>query len=302
MNLIKDVHFITAEELLAEVKNDLRVYFERAVIDSSHLYPVIRECLAKLGSKVYPVGNTVIYIQNSQGDLPSDFHKLILAVGCFTYTVKQTPNLNPQLHDVSEAQLEDFLISKPSETCLDECGENFYVIQRFESFDVTYTDFAPLSISNSSIPYCVGNCFNKGVTSQNQIDISNKKINAGFDSGFVYIDYLQKLEKEDLDGVDLLIPDFARIKEWIKAACVKKVFQVLYWNNDADVQQRYNDSKNELTVLEANARSFVKQVDFKELYDMRKTFYSRYDKFNQVVYGYKGFTQTHNHTTNHNRW
>jgi len=285
VNLKKDLNFITAQDLLNEVKNDLRVFFERAVVDDSHLYPVVRECLAKLGSKVYPVGNSVIYIENYQGNLPEDFHKLILAVGCFSYTVKQTPNLNPQLYDVSEAQLEDFLISKPSVTCLDECGENFYVIQRFESFDVTYSEFTPLSLSNSSIPYCANDCFNKNILYQQQIDISNKKISAGFEKGYIYIDYLQKLETEDMDGKELLIPDFERIKEWIKAACVKKVFQVLYWNNDADVQQRYHDSKNELTVLEANARSFVKQVEFSELYDMRKTFYARYSKFEQMVYG-----------------
>lgn len=285
IDLKKDIHFITAQDILNEVKNDLRVYFERNVVDDSHLYPVIRECLSKMGSKIYPVNNTVIYIENYQGKLPDDFYKLVLAIGCFEYVVQSTPNTNPQLYDVSEPQLEDFLISKPSETCLDECGENFYVIQRFETFDVKFTDFIPLSISNSSIPYCSNNCFNPIGMSQNQIDITNKKISTGFPQGFIYIDYLQKLESEDVDGKDLLIPDFARIREWIKAACVKKIFQVIYWNNEADVQQRYIDSKNELSVLEQNARSFIKQIDFKELYDTRKVFYGRYDKFQQVVYG-----------------
>ena len=287
MNLIKDVHFIPADEIIGEIKNDLRVYFERSVVDESHLYPVIRECLAKLGSKVYPVGNAVIYISNYQGKLPSDFHKLIMAVGCYKYTINHIPNQNPQLYDVTESQLKDFLVTKPSEICLDDCGDNLYVIQRFESFETTFTDFVPLSISNSSIPYCSNDCFNKQIRGQSQIDISKNKMSTGFESGFVYIDYLQKLEQETDDGKDLLIPDFERIKEWIKAACVKKVFQVMYWNNDGDVQQRYHDSKNELTVLEANARSFVKQVDFKELYDMRKTFYARYSKFEKIVYGTK---------------
>lgn len=285
IDLKKDVHFITAQDILNEVKNDLRVYFERNVVDDSHLYPVIRECLSKMGSKIYPVNNTVIYIENYQGKLPDDFYKLVLAIGCFEYVIQSTPNTNPQLYDVSESQLEDFLISKPSETCLDECGENFYVIQRFETFDVKFTDFIPLSVSTSSIPYCSNNCFNPIGMSQNQIDITNKKISTGFSQGFIYMDYLQKLESEDVDGKDLLIPDFARIREWIKAACVKKIFQVIYWNNEADVQQRYIDSKNELSVLEQNARSFIKQIDFKELYDTRKIFYGRYDKFQQMVYG-----------------
>lgn len=285
-NLDKNVNFITAEDLLTEVKNDLRVYFERAVVDNSHLYPVIAECLSKLGSKIYPVGKTTLFVDNYKSSLPDDFHKLLLALACFDYKVTSTVTENPQLYEVSDSTIADFLVTGKSTLCTDECGDQWGIVQRFETFDVTFKEFAPLSISNSSLPYCANNCFNKSVLHQHQIDLSSKLLVTGFETGYIYMEYLQKLEKDTVDGKDILIPDFARIREWIKGACVKKVFQVMYWNNDADVQQRYHDSKNELAVLEANARSFVKQVDFKEMYDARKTFYSRYAKFEQVVYGH----------------
>jgi hypothetical protein len=284
-NLDKDRDFISAQELLHELRNELTVYFERSILDDSHFYPVIRDCLSKLGAKIYPVGNTVLYVSNYKVALPKDFHKLILAVGCFEYVITSTPNDNPQLYDVTEAQLQDYLISKPSETCLDECGENFYVIQRFETFDVTFKEYCPLSVSKKSFPQCSNNCFNKAIISQNQIELQGDMLYAGFEEGSVYMDYLQKPEKHDIDGVDLLIPDFAPIREWIKMACVKKAFQVMYWNNDADVQQRYQDSKNELTILETRARAFARQAEFSELYNMRKVFFGRYNKFEQLVYG-----------------
>lgn len=283
-NLDKDTQFITASEILHEVKNELRVYFERSVLDDSYFYPVIRSCLSKLGAKVYPVNETVIWISNYQAYLPKDFHKLLLAIGCFDYIIKSTPNENPQLYDVKETQ-EDYLISKPSYTCLDECGENFYVIQRFDTFEVTFRDYGHLSITESSYPHCASNCFNKQILGQEQIEIKNGKIYAGFETGSVFISYLQKLEKEDEDGVDLIIPDFAPIRDWVKAACIKKGFEVMYYNNDGDVQQRLNYAKNELTVLEQNARSFARMVEFRELYDIRKVFFSRYNKFEHVIYG-----------------
>lgn len=286
VNLNKDTNFITAQDLLAEVKNELKIYHERSILDDSYFYPVIRNCLGKMGAKVYPVGKIVLRVDDYKAALPKDFHRLIMAVGCFSYTVTNTPNIdNPQLYQVSEKQINDYLISKPSETCLDECGENFYVIQRFESFDVTFTDYCPLSISNSSMPYCANDCFNKGVLSQHQIDLSKDTLIAGFRTGYVYMDYLQNLEKHDTDGVDLLIPDYAQIREWVKMACIKKGLEIVYWNKDDDVERRLNYVKQELTILEAQARTFIKAIDMKEMYDMRKLFFGRYKKFNEQVYG-----------------
>lgn len=285
--LKKDINFISAQDLLHEFKNDLRTYFERSILDDSYFYPVIRECLSKLGAKVYPVGSEVIWVDQYSGNLPKDFHKLIVAIACFDYVIQSTANDNPQIYQVGETQIEDFLITKPKSTCVDDCGNDLYVIQRFETFDVTFKEYCPLSVSPNSYPYCTNDCFNKKVIGQSQVEINkgNGKIYTGFEKGSVFINYLQTLEQHDTDGVDLLIPDFAPIREWIKAACVKKAFQVMYWNNDADVQQRYQDSKNELTILESNAKSFARQVEFKELYDLRKVFFGRYNKFSEIVYG-----------------
>lgn len=286
-NLKKEDNFITSQELLHEVRNELRTYFERSILDDSYFYPVIRGCLSKLGAKVYPVGSSVLWVSEYKTDLPKDFHKLIVAIACFDYVVQSTVNENPQLYQVGETQIEDFLVTKPSSTCLDDCGNELYVIQRFENFDVTFKEFAALSVSQNSYPYCTDSCFNKKVYGQDQIEISksNGKMYTGFEKGSVYIDYLQTLESHDVDGTDLLIPDFAPIRDWIKMACIKKGFEVMYFNNDADVQQRLNYAKNELTVLENNARSFARQVEFSELYDLRKVFFGRYNKFNQIIYG-----------------
>ncbi len=168
---------------------------------------------------------------------------------------------------------------------MDECGENFYVIQRFETFEVQYNETYPLTVSTKSHQYCVGSCINKKILCPQKIEINNGNIYTGFDTGSIYINYLQKLEHTDSDGVDLIIPDYAPIRDWIKESCVYKIFQVSYRNGVVDVQQRYNDAKMELTILEANAKSFARRSEFSELYDMRKVFFGRYDKFNQMIYG-----------------
>lgn len=285
MKLNKETNFITAEELLVEVRNQLKKFYQQQAIDDSYMYPVIRNSLAKLGAKVYPVGSHVVHVYNKEGKLPTDFHKLILAVGCFSYTVEALPNENPQLYDVSEAQIEDFFVSQPSTVCVDDCGASINIIQRFETFEVSYTDYSMLSVSKNSFPYCVNNCFNKKVLGQSQIEINGNRLLAGFEEGFVYIDYLQKLEKNVDDGKDLIIPDFPRITEWIVGACVTEGLKIMYINGTENVQQRLQYMEQKTAILETNARSFIKANDFSEFYNVRRVFYGRFDKFNQMIYG-----------------
>lgn len=279
LKLNKEVNYITAQELLAEVRNFLGKYMERAVLDDSVFYPKIRSCLSKCGAKIYPTGTQVIPIKDYRGELPQDFHKLIIAIACFDYTTTSF-NENPNLHDVPESEVHNYLISKPSYTCLDKCGENFYVIQKYETFSVSYTDYAALKVSKSSWPKCSNNCFNKNVLSDNQIEITDH-ITTNFQTGWIFMEYLQNLESQDQD---LLIPDYAQIRDWIKGACITEGLKYLYLAGE-DVERKWQQFKMEEATLESNARSFVRQVDFKDIYDVRKLFFGRYNKYEQIVRG-----------------
>lgn len=279
VRLDKETNYIPAQELLAEVRNFLGKYMERALLDDSVFYPKIRSCLAKCGAKIYPIGTKVIPVKDYRAELPEDFHKLVMAIACFDYTTTSV-NENPQLHDVPESEVTNFLITKPSYTCLDECGENFYVIQTFETFSVTYTDYAALKVSKNSWPKCANNCFNKHTLSDNQIEITDH-ISTNFQTGWIFMEYLQNLESQDQD---LIIPDYSQIRDWIKAACITEGLKYLYLAGE-DVERKWQQFKLDEITYESNARSFIKQNDFKELYAVRKLFFGRYNKYEQIVRG-----------------
>lgn len=279
--LNKEVNYIPAQEFLAEVRNFLSKYMEKGLLDDSIFYPKIRHCLAKCGAKIYPVGSTVVPVKDYKAELPDDFHKLVAAVGCFDYTTSYT-NENPQLHDVPESEICNFLITKPSYTCLDECGENFYVVQKFETYSVSYTDYTALKVSKNSWPKCSKNCFNKYALCENQIEITDH-ITTNFQTGWIFIEYLQNLESQDKD---LLIPDYQQIREWIKAALITEGLYYLLIQGET-VERILAKAEQKETGLEANARSFVKQNEMSELYSTRKLFFKRYNsKFSQIIYGY----------------
>ncbi len=290
MSLNKESDFISASELLLEVENTLISFHERSLIDDSLYYPIIKRSLSKLGLRALPTTNIVVQIKDYEGTLPYDFFKLLKAVGCASVTQFQT-NENPSVYEVYNSDKflsfnDDYLL-KPNEVRIDEEGDEYYVIQRYETFGLRYTDFFPLSVSGSSYQYCTEGCINKKVLSQNQIDISGRKITASFAEGSIYIEYLQSLEQETTDGMDLLIPNFGPITSWIVYQCIFKGLEKVYLNSEADVLQRLQYIKEQVSIAEINAMSFISRHSVKEFYTARKQLFSRYNKFNQMVYGTK---------------
>ena len=285
MSLIlnKETNFITTDDLFVEIHNMLPSFFERSILDDSLFYPVVRECLAKLGAKIYPVSDTTLIVENYKAKLPADFHKLVYAVGYFERKELAVDTLSPQLFDVKVGDVKT--IEKPiklsSEYCVNDCGEIYQVVQRVNSYEYVYTDLYPLRIKSSNSS-CVQDCLNKINACKDEISINGGTLYTNFCEGQVFISYLQNLESSD---GDLLVPDYAQIREWIKSACITKAFEKIYWNGEADVQQRLLFAKKEEAVRELNARSFARRSEFSELYDMRKFFFNRYSKFENVVYG-----------------
>ena len=48
----------------------------------------------------------------------------------------------------------------------------------------------------------------------------------------------------------MLIPDFARIREYIKAACIKEGLETMYLNGTPDIERRLHYTKNEFAIKE----------------------------------------------------
>lgn len=290
MKLDKEVNYISATELLLEVQNQLSTFFERALLDDSIFYPVIKRCLDKLGMKILPTAHLVIPIKDYQGILPFDFYKLVSATGCFEVETLITDE-NPKVIEVYESDkfksYQDYYLLKPADVRVDAYGDEFYVIQRYETFAVRYNNFYPLSVAQSSFGQCANGCLNKQVRSQNKIEISGRKLLTNFASGSILLEYLQSLEKETVDGTDLLIPNYSPITEWIVYKCIYKGLEKMYLNQEADVQQRLQFIGQQLAVAETNALTFISKSSIRELYDYRNLFFSRFKKFNDMVYGPK---------------
>lgn len=273
-----NLQYIEASEIIREVKNELFTYFDRGILDESFLYPIIRTCLSQMGLRILPTKSEVVKVEDFKADLPCDFYKAIMMVGCGLEEIRDVDYTNAKFEEYEVTDLN--ICEQRCDYCEDECGNLYGIKQYYNTFSATYTELYPLSIKDSK-PYCLDSCF-QYVGRGNEVTIKNGKIYSNFREGHIFIEYLTNLES---DSGDLLIPDNQVIKDWIKMEMMFVCFRKLYLNNEADVQQRLNWIQNQLSIYQVNARALYKNWTVRDFYDLRKTLYSRFHKYNTGVYG-----------------
>ena len=274
-----NLKYIESQEIINEVKNEISTYFEKGMLDTSYLYPVIRTCLSKMGLKILPTKHDVLKVESYKTDLPCDFYKAVLLVGCGMEEWADIDYLNTKLieYEVSGTNV----CEQRCDYCEDDCGNLYGIRQYFNTYSVTYSELYPLTVSEDSRPYCNDSCFEYRGRG-NEVTIKNGKIYTNFETGHIYLEYLTNLEA---DSGDLMIPDVQVIKDWIKMEMMFVCFRKLYLNGEADVQQRLGWVTQQLAIHQTNATSLYKSWTVKEFYDLRKTLYSRFHKYNTSVYG-----------------
>jgi len=274
-----NLKYIESQELIRELKNDLSTYFEKGMLDESYLYPVIRTCLSKMGLKILPTKHDVLQVESFKTDLPCDFYKAVLLVGCGMGEWADVDYLNTKLIEYEVSGLN--VCEQRCDYCEDECGNLYGIKQYFNTYTVTYSELYPLTVSNDSRPYCNDSCFEYQGRG-NEVTIKNGKIYTNFETGHIYLEYLTNLEA---DSGDLMIPDNQVIKDWIKQEMVFVCFRKLARLKEGDFAQQLRWEQEQLAIHQTNATSLYKSWTVKEFYDLRKTLYSRFHKYNTGVYG-----------------
>lgn len=276
-----NLNYIPVSQLFNEVKNELSSYFEKGALDESYLYPSVRVCLAKMGLRILPVKKDVIRVENFKTELPCDFYKLLFAVACGAEQFAELDYLNTKLEEYTvDSPTAIDVCSTRCDYCEDACGNLYGIRQYFNTYAVEFKQLYPLKITSDAKPYCTEECF-KYHQKGNEITIKNRHIYTGFEAGTIYIEYLTNLEEEE----ELMIPDDERILDWIKHEILFVCFRKLYLNGDGDVVQRLQWVTQQLAISQVNASNLYKRFTTKEFYDLRKTLYSRFHKFNTAVYG-----------------
>lgn len=254
--------FIKADAIWAQVKEELKSYFNSGSVDDV-LFPVwTNQAMSKFQKSSLPIKEVYIPLKNFVGELPCDFNSVKAVWACGVSHVKYVPNPTSTYYqtDCRITQIDDkcHACFEQDVECCDECSDNFprnrqkYMV----THKVTGVDMLQYRTTHllrpatyHTVSHCGKSCDNIGVQSQDEFDIRDGKIVTNMRDGNIHLVYYSEND-------ETLIPDVFEVKDYlIKYLKVRLFEQLLNQTTDESFNQiqykmqMYEQQKNEAFVI-----------------------------------------------------
>lgn len=228
-------NFISPESLYAEIKEELKTYFQTGVIDDILFTRYTEDCLRRLGKGSYEILENIFNIEDFETKLPEDFE----SVRELWLTTPQEVSYKMPSSSYEQVSVKiDSSFNRCETSCApDEIKVTYKtsgnVIQKFTKHYL----LKPGSVNAKNS--CSSDSLNVIVDSLDTFDIRNGKIVTNFREGMLYLVYYVRRYDENSYP---LIPDNIRIKDYIKSYLKYKCFETIY-NNISDETVRQVEGK-----------------------------------------------------------
>ena len=279
----------TFDELLESVRVDFSTYDLEGMIEPQQLIKVAIRVNYDLGLKINRTNSAIIDIENSKGQLPSNFKTLNFAAICGKYRVNTTmpSGTTTETQDLTWTPEPGYTTPcTDGKTCKDVCivqpcpedkSKDYMIVQRVgPSSYREFSTFIPLRITSLSSAYCTTECPNLGVTAVDYAELKDGFILTNFKSGKIFLNYQATLEDE---GGNLLTLDHPYCNEYYEYALKSRILENMIFagenvsNQSSMIEQRLRASRN-------NALGFVNTPNFEEYRKIwevnRKAQYNKY--------------------------
>lgn len=302
------LRYRTFDQLLEDVTVDLKNTTLENRVNPAGLIKVARRCNYELGLRIHKTRQTILDVENYKVRLPEGFYKLNYALVCGAWEITEAlpqgthieerpipaPVYTPYPVIPDQCALPPDPCDPPDPctgVCINQCGEEFQLVQKIKMHTRTFKFVYPLHIKNTKDLHDLINeedCLNSRWTGcENSGTLEDGFLKLNFKSGKVYLNYEGDLV--DDDG-NLLVPDHELLNEFYEYALKQRIFENMYLNGD-DTGQRMQLIEARLRASRNNAMSLVNTPNFKELQEMwrlnRVAQYSKYyNMFNSFNYKY----------------
>jgi len=221
----ENLNYINAESLIAEVKQELKSYFESGAISEILIPTFIDQSLRKLRVLALKPEEAVLHFTNYKSELPCDFVLLDRAM-MYDHEIEFSAGTN---------SLEGYW--HKSITCTN-CNDCTPSEETYETITVPGTGFKIkmkqprwIRVYHASKQYCTDGCENLSVSSSDVLQVfNNSKVSSTFETGCVYIRYYAR--PVDDNGIPM-IPEILEVEEYVKSYLKFKFFEML-WHSVMD--------------------------------------------------------------------
>lgn len=217
MSKYDNFEFISAEILVAEVKQQLKSYFDSGSITEIMIPTYISTALRKLNHTVLECKEDIIILEDYKAKLPADFAYLDDIYLCEKVDIITTPLTTTVFNYYKKTY------------CHDSCENEYETFSQrtvdIPSWITTHLKPCLLKVYYGSRSYCLDSCTGiRMIDNLNEVKINKKTVTANFQTGTLYVKYYTTPE----DEYGPLIPNIVEVEDCIKAYLTFQLFDQLY--------------------------------------------------------------------------
>jgi hypothetical protein len=222
----ENINFITSEPLIAEVKQELKSYFESGAISEVLIPTFIDQALRKLKVMVLTPEDLVVHFVNYKAELPCDF-ALLDRASLYDSNIE----FNSGITTLKGYWYKSIECTSGCDNCdpKDETFEQLWVPA--PGFKITMKNPKPVRIYHGSKQLCTEGCENLYSPAPDIVQIhNNRTMSASFEEGCMYVRYFSR----PMDEFEIpKVPEVFEVEEYIKAYLKFKFFETL-WHSQLD--------------------------------------------------------------------
>jgi hypothetical protein len=276
---------VSTDTVFADVKQMLKTYNAAGLINDSDLFRWTVQIINRLGISQLVEKEIVLDIENYKVQLPEDFNMLWVAHKCKpccgeeAYTSKIY-----RLGGEQRLHLKDWV----NIHCYDQCDtcrndEEYFVTRVVELEDKQlvqdkFCDRTLLSFNKRvSKDKCHTKCPNLYTDCKDQFNLDDKYMYFNFCEGCVHIQYYAN--PFDEEGYPLIL-DNTYMSQAVEDYLIYKTLQMIYLNNNLDVERRMMDMRNEHYKSMNELLKYDKLPTFKKIIEFSKEYPKSLEVFN----------------------
>lgn len=253
-----NIEYITFDQLMANVEDDLSSYSDVGHIESDKLIRVVQKCNSFLSVKINQVKTAVLNVKKGKVVLPSDFKLWSTGFICHKYEERLTTN---------SAGFKMHMESSDCKTCV-VCGEcektcDHVVVLENTTLAVEVKEQVPLVLSQPE--YTCETCDEPIFDGAYRVAIERHEddlyLLCGFDEAKIIIRYISKMESPE----DILIYDHPLVREYYEYAVKERILEELWLNGKEEVLRKYQLVTEKHRQAKIEAKRFVNTPDFSEI-------------------------------------
>ena len=225
--------YITSEPLVAEVKQELKTYFEAGAVSEVLIPTFVDQALRKLNVLALRPEEAVVRIEDYKSEMPYDFYLL-------DYVLSYSSEVfwDVAVNSVVGTWYKDIQVDGCSTSSSVEMFERISI--PMPGFRISMKDPKWIRVYFESTSLCTENCQNLKVSSTDIIKINqHKKISATFQEGCLYVKYFSR--PVDDHGM-VMIPEVLEVEEYVKSYLKFKFFEQM-WHSVMDESSKQVETK-----------------------------------------------------------